>query len=310
MSSIVAEIRREIQAFADFLPLIAELEAPVYDVEFHRRLERIDNMSRACLGERPTLMRLMFDACTDELDTSVLMEHSRTKPFGYAGDFLINDWMLQRSIPSEGRGRLWDEFFQRQACARAARTRKDHFCEMLLSRWDHASPGISVLDLACGSCRDIAEAVDLGGTRTRGSYIHCVDSEPKAIEFARNVTRNSHQKVVWQWEVANVYRLRPVKKYDLTYTSGLFGYLNERLAVALLERMWRWTNEKGGRVVFCNMHPQNTSRSYMEWCGDWFVIHRSEQEMLDLCIKAGINGDCVTFSQEQVGVFTFCVAKK
>ena len=90
---------------------------------------------------------------------------------------------------------------------------------------------------------------------------------------------------------------------------GLFDYLDDRHAEALLRRMWDWTAE-GGRIVFGNFHPNNPNRNAMEWCWEWFLNYRTADDLRMLCDKAGIPQSCVKIEQEPLGICLFCVVTR
>jgi len=90
-------VKREIDGFAGFLPRIREMEPVEFDEELHQRLARIEEMARAVPEERPALMKYCFD-CATEMDAGEVVRHVRQKPFGYAGDFLLMDWIYQQKM--------------------------------------------------------------------------------------------------------------------------------------------------------------------------------------------------------------------
>jgi extracellular factor (EF) 3-hydroxypalmitic acid methyl ester biosynthesis protein len=168
---------------------------------------------------------------------------------------------------------------------------------------------IKMLDLASGPCRDLAEAVESAGELCHGSLMHCVDIEPKAIEYAQKVTRPYTKLVNFTWDCMNVFRFKSEEKYDLVWSAGLFDYLNDRLATALMSKMWSLTAD-GGQMIVGNFHPSNPTRNYMEWCMDWILIHRTEDELRDLGIQAGIPTDQISIDREPLGVCIFLRAWK
>lgn len=306
MDSIVSKVREEIEAFANYLPHIADEDSAVFDKQFHNQLNHIDTMFLDCPRHRLDLMEFLFEICGKELDKSTMFHHSRHKPFGYPGDYLILDWIYTNKTDSTGRGRLWDEFYQRQAAPQAVRNRKDFFCDTFTMLCDEAQRGLSVLNLACGPCRDIADAIILAGRKAVGSHFHCVDIDYRAIAYAKNIVQKQNLNVSFQWEVADVFKVRPHFRYDLIWAAGLFDYLDDRLAAALLKRMWRWAGDSG-KIFVGNFHPGNPSRNFMEWCGKWFLKYRTPEELLMLCEQAGIPQECVTFDQDPLGVCVFLI---
>lgn len=309
MSNINEQIEDAIVDFAIYLTRIVSDEQVTFEKGFHEKLNRINNMSLKAPEHRRELMGNLFRSCANELNKSPVQYQSRNKPLGYPGDHLIIDWIYTHRVVSTGEGKLWDEFYQRQAAPQAVRNRKTYFCETFLKLFDEHSGNLSVLNIASGPCRDIAEALEKVAPETRSLFFHCIDMDKNAIAYAKTLLNGSSSKATFEWEAANVFRVKSVRKYELVWSAGLFDYLEDRYAIALIKRMWGWTKH-GGTMIFGNFHPRNPSRNYMEWCGDWFLIHRTEPEMVRLCEKAGIPRESIWFDQEPLGVNIFCRAMK
>ncbi|MFC2070294.1 class I SAM-dependent methyltransferase [Chloroflexota bacterium] len=310
MGNTVIRVKERIREFAEYLPEIENEDSDIFQEQIVNRLKEIDAMSMDCPEYRNELMDFCFNICADELDNSVIQHHSRHKPFGYAGDYLIIDWIHQYKIHSlSGRGQLWDKAFQSQSASVAVRNRKEFFTRTLSALCEQFANGMSVLNLASGPCRDLVEAADYIGDKSDIVSFHCVDMDARAVNYARKVVEENQPEIDIQWQVANAFKIQPTSRYDLVWSAGLFDYLNERCAVLLLKKMWSWADE-GGTVIVGNFHPSNSSRNYMEWCGQWFLEYRSEEDMLALCDKAQIPLDYVILEQEPLGACIFLVAKK
>jgi SAM-dependent methyltransferase len=189
------------------------------------------------------------------------------------------------------------------------RNRKTFFINTFLKLFHEQEEKFSLLNIASGPCRDLAEALEQTGYDANEILIYCVDMDKDAIAYAKGLLNGSASKTNIQWEAANAFKIRPSMKFDLTWSAGLFDYLEDRFAIALIKRMWGWTKD-GGTMIFGNFHPRNPSRNYMEWCGAWFLIHRTEKEMIKLCKQGGIPAACIRIEQEPLGVNLFCVAQK
>ncbi len=310
MSTISIPIEKEIEAFADYLPLITREEPAVFERQFTMRLQQINEMSLAYPEKRHDLIRYCSNIFAKETDKSNIAYRSRNKPLGYAGDYLVIDWIYTNKTATDYEGKLWDELFIRVPATQAVKNRKDYLCNLLSKLAGEKTNGLSVLNIACGPCRDLAEAIELAGLKAAGSHLHCVDVEKKAIAYAKEILKGYElPHVSFQWEIANALKLRTHRRYDLVWAAGLFDYLDNRCAKILLKRMWDWT-AKGGRIVFGNYHPGNPSRNIMEWCLEWFLTYRTKEEMQTLCEEAGIPQDCVSFEQEPLGICVFCVVTR
>jgi extracellular factor (EF) 3-hydroxypalmitic acid methyl ester biosynthesis protein len=305
---LVNNLKGKIDDFSRFLKLIVEKEPGNFEKEFHDRLNYINQLSLLCPEERPYLMENII-SIAPEVYESIFHNRSWYKPLGYSGDYQIIDWIYTKKTGSPGFGKMWDEFFHRQEAPKAVRNRKAYFSDIFKKLGNPGKEGKSVLNLACGPCRDVAEAVKLLDFSHPGILLHLVDYDFRAIAYAQEVVGIPPQGVDCIWQKKNVLRLRTDRTYDLVWSGGLFDYLDDRQASFLIARMWEWA-KSGGNIIFGNFHPRNPSRNYMEWIGRWFLIYRTEDQMRRLCQMAGINLEFVTIEQEPLGVCIFCVISK
>lgn len=303
--SVTTEVDFALQDFAQFLPCIAQLPPEVFRSDFNRRLNHLDGLSQQMPHHRAQLLSRCFAACT-ELDQSDINHRMRHKPLGYAGDYLTID-MIYGSASGQYI-HPWDAFAFETPGALGVIDRKRFFIDTFHHHLQKHGRPISVLNLASGPCRDVLEAIHNDTEAATGSFFYCVDSEPRAVNYARNLLRDGHQ-VSFHWENKNALRIRPVKKFDLVWSAGLFDYLSDSVAVALIQRMVAFAHP-GGTIIFGNAHPRNPTRKFIEWCTAWFLIHRTEEDLLRLCVQAGVDARHVRFDQEENGVFIFCIIEK
>ncbi len=303
------EIEQEIESFVAFLPEIEEMPLRVFEEQLHARLNAIVAMSDNFPQQREAFRQAMLDRTEPEIQKGFMNRQMRQKPFGYAGDFRVIDWMYKRVQDIDVLSGFWDDFCHRQAAAESVRNRKEHLKNTFSAIVKEKGGPISMLDLASGPCRDLAEAIEGAGELAYGSKLHCVDMEPKAIEYAQSVTKPYSKLVNFKWECGNVFRFRSEEKYDLVWSAGLFDYLNDKLATALIAKMWSLT-APGGKMIVGNFHPINPTRNYIEWCMDWVLIHRTEDELRALGLAAGIPADRITIDREPLGVCIFLEGRK
>ena len=62
-------------------------------------------------------------------------------------------------------------------------------------------------------------------------------------------------------------------QFDLVLSTGLFDYLDDQSATALLDHMLDLTRP-GGVTAICNVSPGDRSRLVEDWIGDWKLIYR------------------------------------
>jgi extracellular factor (EF) 3-hydroxypalmitic acid methyl ester biosynthesis protein len=96
-------------------------------------------------------------------------------------------------------------------------------------------------------------------------------------------------------------------KFNFIYSLGLFDYLTYRVAKALLRRLYRLL-EPEGELVIGNFHVSNPSRIYMEYWGDWTLLHRTEEELKSLYVPSVT--EKVTLVYDDTGTQMFLCIRK
>jgi extracellular factor (EF) 3-hydroxypalmitic acid methyl ester biosynthesis protein len=244
----------------------------------------------------------LWEAVGDASTTQTLMGFIYRKPHGYHGDFeIIDRFYTGWTSPSPHLAR-WDSWIQSLDATRAVRNRKQFFLSLLRSKQDDGRP-LKVLNVGSGPCRDLVE----GFEQFRGSLsVTCIELDDTAIEYARQLLGPHSANV--QFVQKNVLRLDAVNEFDLAWSAGLFDYLEDRLFVAALKRMYR-SVKPGGSVVIGNFSAINGSRSSMEW-GNWRLLHRSHERLLELVALSGVACSTCDVTAEPLGVNLFITLVK
>lgn len=221
------------------------------------------------------------------------------QPYGYAGDFqLIDRLYTHYKGPGKAISR-WDDFAQSQPAAEAVRNRKAYFINLLQA----TRPG-SVLDIASGPCRDIKEYYEQapGSTTT----IDCIELDGRAIQYARHLLQNDDRvKFVQQ----NVISYKPDQQYPLVWSAGLFDYFTDGIFVRILRKLLTCV-QPGGELVIGNFAAGNPNKAFMEVGMNWFLHHRSPQQLIELARAAGAAGWALEVNKEPKGVNLFLHCKK
>lgn len=235
----------------------------------------------------------------DECMQHTLHGHIKSKPYGYAGDFMIIDKIYKEQITEDDRFVKWDIFWNKHSAAKAVRNRKDYFLQIMREKLAHQNK-FRLLDVASGPARDLAELYQ------NNSYpqLHtvCVDADKTAIEYAQKLNQ-THQHNI-EFIHKNIFRFTSTQRFDLVWSAGLFDYFNADIFVKLLRKFISWT-APGGEVIIGNFSPSNPSRNYMELIGDWFLQHRSEDELIQLALEAGVKREHIYIGSEMEGVNLF-----
>lgn len=260
------------------------------------RLDR-DRREGRLSEERVGELRRAFG---NALGPSTVQGFALTKPHGYAGDFEVIDRIYQRWTSPDPRLSAWDRYLHQHACAIAVRNRKTYF-HGLLDRCARRVERPRILKIASGPGRSMFEWM----TRHPGVEvdIHCVELDPKAIAYARQLNAPFRDRV--RFTERNALRYLPEPgAYDLIWAAGIFDYFSDRVFASLLRRLSPGL-APGGELVVGNFSDRNPSRAYLELLGDWNLHHRSAEELVALAVEAGFERSRVRVDAEPSGVNLF-----
>ncbi len=245
-------------------------------------------------------MNAFRDVIKESLNENTLIGHGFVKPFGYPGDFSIIHNIYRIYVNPDRRYTNWDKFFQDQAGAHAVRNRKDYFLRCCRELEKNRTGEIKVLILGSGPATDVHEYLE----SNPASRIHfdLVDFDQNAIDFARS--QNSPFQSSIDYFRINVLRFKPYLWYDLIWSAGLFDYFKDRHFVYMINKYYRYLAE-GGEYIIGNFSTSNPTRRLMEVLSDWYLNHRSKNDLIRLALEAEAGEDQVKVEMEELGVNLF-----
>lgn len=206
------------------------------------------------------------------------------KPNGYPGDFLFLDGIYTDHISSDPKYCIWDEYVQQNGASKAVRNRKEYFKNLVKAKKRSASK-MKVLNIVSGSGRELAELYS--DVSMKSIHTTCVEIDEKAIAFSKELNKTNLDCI--EYINSNIFRYQTEESYDFIWAAGLFDYFNDKTFVKLLMRFATW-QKKGGEIVIGNFNEaHNPARDYMEILGDWRLIHRTEEQLLQLARDAGFS---------------------
>jgi SAM-dependent methyltransferase len=203
------------------------------------------------------------------------------KPRGYAGDAVLIDFIYSRNCRlgeqepvSEIGERIFHFNCETPACA-AVRTRRDlvaSIIDQICAISDHPR----ILSVACGHLREVSLCRSV--TAGDSGRIVALDQDEMSISV---VTREVSElgvipvcdtiKALFRGELAH-------EKFDFIYSTGLYDYLDDRIAGKLTSRLFTMLNP-GGRLLLANFVPDIWGAAYMESFMDWRLIYRTPEQI-------------------------------
>jgi len=115
-----------------------------------------------------------------------ILKRAFEKPRGYPGDYLMIEAIYDNKTLSEYIGYCSDMYFLNNKYAIAVRNRKNLMKEMLKEfMLKQKSIGNRILNIACGSCREIAELFCAGFKPASKASFILVDHDEEALSFSK-----------------------------------------------------------------------------------------------------------------------------
>lgn len=230
-----------------------------------------------------------------------------TKPRGYAGDAVMMDFIYsqeenwQRPEASE-LGQSVFQYTTNAAASAGVRSRREFIAECLddVAR-THVSP--SALAIACGHLREASMSSAV--RRRRFKEFLALDADADSLkEVDRSYSRYGIRTYLADIRKMLTGRL-DYGKFDLIYSTGLYDYLNAKIAKKLTRHLFSML-QPGGKLVIANFLPTIDDIGYMEACMDWFLIYRDRFDMLgltELIEQSEIQGVTISVEENQNIVF-------
>ncbi|MBZ4421808.1 class I SAM-dependent methyltransferase [Myxococcus sp. RHSTA-1-4] len=220
------------------------------------------------------------------------------KPLGYPGDYLTVEMIFNEQ--NEGVStfaRLLSHYALHCGPSRAHRARPPWLLRHLRQHELELGRPLRVLSFACGPEHTLREYAAGGAS---GHFTLC-DFDAAPLEHCRRqfqmLTRRSGPGIPPSPTVSYVQvstyqllrseerlaELRHPEGHDVLVVAGLLDYLKDATAERVLDALASLV-VPGGRVLLTNLHHPNPWRAFMEYVGDWRVLHRSREEFQALCV--------------------------
>jgi extracellular factor (EF) 3-hydroxypalmitic acid methyl ester biosynthesis protein len=281
------ETRHELQAIArqqEYPRFRSWLDERVAELERHTRA-----LSRAQHEQHGFYFRKML---RDFIMSSEMLARTNGKPRGYAGDSEVMRLLYENKFRGPT---IFSQFMHKYptevAAAQAVRNRRYLVGEWIRERMaSHTRENpLRVLSVACGPAEELQEVLltpeDVGKVQ-----FTLLDQDPEALSQAAEVVDHVTKKLGVKPQATMVCTsVRTMlgkgkqddRTYDFVYSMGLFDYLTDTTATAVLN--WLYTRlAPNAELVVGNFHARNPSRVFMDYWADWTLWYRNEGQMLKL----------------------------
>ena len=257
--------------------------------------------------------------------TSPFIRRAQQKPLGYAGDYEMMN-MLYRPHHTEGASlfaKVINLCAATEVAARANINRISFLTDKIRAAVRrHCQQGgkerTRLCSIGCGPAREIETLLETEPELGPYLDVMLIDQDVRAINFCeRKLTplckrtgaqlhyvRESVRRLLCGGLLAHTMGPR-----QLIYSAGLFDYLSDRSFTALLGALYEAATP-GGQLLIGNVDVSNPTRYFMEYFAEWFLIHRSRSQLLDMARLLRPAPAATRVEAEQLGVNLFLVLEK
>ena len=249
------------------------------------------------------------------LSTSYGVNRIRTWPQGHQGDYMTLELIYKNMPMSYGLGFYLDKYMLDVELGVGIRERivklRDLLKDELSSR---RNP--KVLDIACGSCREVFELAP--EIKSSGAKFTCVDLDPAALDFA--IDRLTYAGLTSEHAEMLTYNALRIFDFetalaefgmrDIIYSVGFFDYLPDEFLVKLLKSMYRLLNP-GGKIIAAFKDVKHYRPQLYHWFADWDgFLQRTVDDFNRLFRSAIIPDNALSMSRVKSGSIVFYVVTK
>lgn len=276
---------------------IIESEGPDFRRFFEDKLDKLKNLVHDFSQEEHRLHGFYFRKLLWNFILSCPFTARATlKPRGYAGDselmrmVYLNDYQGDSTF-----SKITHKHAVEHTAAQSVRYRITLITQILHKLKNFLplpSPDkFKVLSVGCGPAFELKQI--LKSPQDCANYEFTLfDQDSVALSEAAELTSEIEKKIgtapaveYVQGSVRLMLFSRKLKQkwgqFHFIYSMGLFDYLNSRVATAVLDRLYRLL-KPGGELVVGNFHVSNSSKYYMQYWGDWVLLHRTKKEFKGL----------------------------
>jgi extracellular factor (EF) 3-hydroxypalmitic acid methyl ester biosynthesis protein len=286
-----------------------------------RAREELGRLVSDLTSDAHALHRAFLSSQLSELiRLSPFIRRARDKPLGYAGDYEMMNMLYRDHAEGDTLfGKALNLFVAQEPAARAVVNRVDYLGRLIRSAAER-TPGrrIRIASLGCGPAREILRLLQTEPELGPRIEVALIDQESEAIRYCErslspvaaavgarvDYIQERVRHLLLERELGRVLGAR-----DLVFSAGLFDYLGERMFSALLGALYS-ALAPGGTLAVGNMADHNPSRWFMEYYLDWFLIHRSRDELLRLGAQLAPLPSSVTVDAEPLGVNLFLLVQR
>lgn len=210
------------------------------------------------------------------------------KPRGYAGDATLIDYIYRIGGLQEAHstaGKMIHDACIMSSCCDSVRWRAQHLGGELDKMFVQKRRKISAISIASGHLRELS-FVD--GFESKLANFVGLDQDEESNAVARGSFPYQNLFIFDESIRYVLSKKLPEQSFDLVYSTGLFDYLEDKLAARMTSRMFDLV-APGGSMIIPNFAKGMPEQGYMEAFMDWYLIYRDEAQVFAFMSELDMN---------------------
>lgn len=246
--------------------------------------------------DQKTIDTVVREECLQHPVAKLLLQEPITrwsfqKPRGYSGDAVLIDYIYRHKTCTTDDTYLGKELHGHITLAgstSAVRWRSNHVAEEIQKLQTKLDRKLDVISVASGHLRELAYISDASDKINR---FVCIDQDEQSNQEVRNTySQHSFLEVIDQSINHVLKRKLEGQEFDFIYSSGLFDYLNDKVASKMIEILYS-NLRPGGTMIIPNFLKGITEKAYMDTFMKWNLIYRDAEDMKRLSASLNLNYD-------------------
>jgi len=219
---------------------------------------------------------------------SLIVKRAHDKPKGYPGDYQMLELFYDNRAISTGIGFCGDSYILNDDYVKAVRSRKDKMKE-ILSKFIKQSKlsSLNILNLGCGSCREIKELFFSGFNTDKNITFTLVDQDQEALDFCRKTLNFIPKNITFNFIKENLLNLSQekykdtLKEQDMIYAIGVADYLPD-IFLGRLIKFCSSLLKPNGEFIFAHKNVKKYKASAPDWFCDWYFLLRNKEDVIGI----------------------------
>ncbi|OFW53507.1 MAG: hypothetical protein A2163_08975 [Actinobacteria bacterium RBG_13_35_12] len=275
---VLSEAEKEY--FTDINEILQKAEELEKVIDQRLIMQKVKNAFRMLLIDSPMYKSLMVRRAIE-------------KPHGYPGDYQMIELFYDNQPISKGIGFCGDKYILNENYVRAVRKRKDCMKKILSDFIKNSRlSSIKILNIGCGSCREIKELFLSGFMTNKKLFFTLIDQDEDALLFSndtfKHISKYIPKSVEFNFIKENVLNLFKSKGHkdilkgqNMIYSIGLADYLPNIYLGRLIKFCFEILEPKG-KLIIAHKNIKEYKALAPDWFCDWSFFPRNRRNLIDI----------------------------